>query len=148
MCALSWPLTCRSPWIYNCVGRNNKVAFVVFLTAVFVCVPLYAFAGWVWLGDGQADSSFDPIGWWIFTLGYMGAHWLFVASLLLTQMRHIVSNVTTAESINRAINPHRYMYLKHMDRGCVGNTAEFCGTPCRDESQDVGAHLTLADAFL
>lgn len=132
------------PWIYNCVGRQNVVPFFFFLLSVFLGLPLYGVSAWYW---GSLKMYYvDTWGLWVW-LAFLAGHFVFVSSLLLTQVQHALFNRTTAEKINRSVNPHRYVYLEKIDKGGCQNCSTFFGTPCRDERNDVGYGLSTADAF-
>lgn len=123
------------------------VHFFVFLLCVFIAIPIYFAAGIVWITSGlHEELGVGQLGFFLWTF-YLGAHFLFVTSLLYGQLQHVLLNMTTAEKINKNVNPHRYVYLSTLNEGPKKNCLMFFGTPCRDIRQDPGYGLTTADAF-
>ncbi|XP_013386257.1 probable protein S-acyltransferase 23 [Lingula anatina] len=112
------------PYIYNCVGYNNRVWFTMFVCLVFVnCVITLYFCYWILEANGW-DDYITIIG------GLEATLFTFLAAVLSSvSLFHATKNITT----NERINHKRYDYMKDgkgnfynpFDRGVWHNIKEF-----------------------
>ncbi|PAA94394.1 hypothetical protein BOX15_Mlig017494g3, partial [Macrostomum lignano] len=112
------------PYIYNCIGKNNRFAFAVLSVTLMTLggMTMVLAAATLWLGGMD----------WIVLLGTVIATFgLTVGSVVSSCVwYHAAINMTTNESMNKK----RYTYLKDsngnfrnpFDRGIVNNLLEFC----------------------
>lgn len=132
------------------MGRNNIVSFFVFLLAVFAALPVYfvasAFLIRGLVASGEVVWYIQPVGLGLWNV-YLFLHWVFVVSLFAAQLRHASTDITTAERINMAINPHRYMYLKNRSTSCWHHCRYFFSSPFRPMHADTEYGKSTLDAF-
>jgi len=89
------------PWVNNCIGAQNHLYFLIFLTSVFAALVSYIAVSILYL-QTQSTTPLHPVQW-LFVMPLLIHAFLmtlYVLALLASQLRLVMAGVTTNEQMN------------------------------------------------
>jgi len=121
------------PWVDNCIGRDNYLAFTLFIWATLVAICLHMHLCYAYLKAHDWD-------WWIaFQVGDMALACAFDVALVSFHTSLALKNLTTNESVNWRKYPHM---RREVAPGLFAFHNAFSGGPCRNVPWRLGlAHF-------
>ena len=107
------------PWIGNCVGRRNRVTFILFLISTIIFLTLFTILNLERLHNGVSTGSKVSAIFFFFYIGLVG---FFIFSLLFAQVFLIARGLTTLEYIRN----HWKGMSNPYHQGCGRNFIDCC----------------------